>query len=153
TDKFDVQLGGREGWVQEDDGAFTQSGPFIGPVPTIAPPISAQANAFTYLATGRYKIASDIMAYVRLASGYRPGGTKSFRAGVPTQYAPDKTQTYEIGAKGNLFNGALFVDASLFYIGWKDIQVQFRDASANVYQTNGSGAKSQGIELSAATHP
>lgn len=154
TDRFDVQIGGREGWIKERDREFIQSGPFIGAAPRITPPLSSSASAFTYLVTPRYRISPNVMVYARLASGYRPGGPNTVvAAGVPREYAPDKTQNYEIGAKGDLFNGVLSIDASVFYIDWQDIQIQLRDASANVFQTNGSRAKSQGVELSASVHP
>jgi outer membrane receptor protein involved in Fe transport len=73
---------------------------------------------------------------------------------VPRQYDPDKTQNYEVGAKGDLFNHALSVDASVYYIDWRHVQVELLDpTNFQYYNGNGGGAKSQGMELSADLRP
>jgi iron complex outermembrane receptor protein len=59
-----------------------------------------------------------------------------------------------VGAKGDLADHLLSFDASIYYISWKDIQLQLRDPiSQNVYYSNGSRSKSQGIELALEARP
>jgi outer membrane receptor protein involved in Fe transport len=106
--------------------------------------------------TPQFKISTDLMVYARLASGYRPGGPNSAAAivNLPKHFAPDKTQSYELGLKGNVLEHRLSFDASAYYIDWKNIQVFLVDPlSQNGYNSNGSRAKSQGLELSFDSQP
>jgi outer membrane receptor protein involved in Fe transport len=138
-----------------------QTGPYV-PLfypgmssPLYNPPVDTKDNSFTYLVTPRFRLSPDLMLYARLASGYRPGGPNIVSVGrAPPGFAPDKTQNYEIGVKGSTLNHALTFDASVYYIDWKDIQLQLRDpVSGSVYFANGSRAKSQGLELAVEARP
>jgi iron complex outermembrane receptor protein len=156
TDRFDVQVGGRESHIRQ---TFSSSafGPletlFVGQDTIIIPEVDAKANALTYLLTPRFRVSSDFMVYARLASGYRPGGTNA-APGVPRQYDPDKSRNYEIGAKAELLDHKLSLDASLYHIDWKDIQLQLVDpVTFQSFITNESRAKSQGVELSVESRP
>jgi outer membrane receptor protein involved in Fe transport len=92
------------------------------------------------------------MVYARLASGYRAGGPNA-APGAPHEYSPDKTQNYELGMKGDFLDHSLSLDASLYYINWKDIQLSLLTPNFFGYNGNGSRAKSQGIEVSAESRP
>ncbi len=161
TGRFDVQVGGRESRNRQSYSS-TLIGPYV-PVffpgntsPRVEPQLKTRDSSFTYLVTPRFKLSSDLMVYARLASGYRPGGPNpnATALGVPTGYDPDTTRNYEIGAKGDIGNGMLSFDASVYYIDWRDIQVGVTAPCrcAN-YNANGSRAKSQGIELSLEARP
>jgi iron complex outermembrane receptor protein len=158
TDRFDVQFGGRE---SENRQSVTETitGPydeaFLGvPSPVIYPKVDSSANAFTYLVTPRFKISPDLMVYARLASGYRPGGPNYNVGGVPLEYGPDKTENYEIGLKGEAFDRILSFDSSVYYIDWKNIQLDLENlTTGETYYANGSRAKSQGVELSVDVRP
>jgi len=153
-----VQLGGRESYIrqtyrEEDSGPFVPG--FYGVTsPRLVPTLDANANAFTYLVTPRFRLSPDWMVYARLASGYRAGGV-NFSAGtngVPPQYKPDKTQNYELGVKGTFLDRMMSVDASAYYIKWKDIQF-FEVSKGFGFTTNGSAAKSEGLEFSLEARP
>lgn len=157
TERFDVQFGGRESHNRQTLNE-TISGPytlaFLGlPSPVVYPEVQTSDNSFTYLVTPRFKISPDLMVYMRLASGYRPGGPNYNLGGTPPEYAPDKTRNYEIGVKGNALDRALSFDASVYYIDWKNIQLQLENALYETYYANGSRAKSQGAELSVESRP
>jgi iron complex outermembrane recepter protein len=152
TERFDVQIGGRQSHVTESEDPFFQSGPHVGPQPSIAPGDSGTGNAFTYLFTPRFKLSPGVMVYGRFASGYRAGGGNN-NPGAPPSYAPDKTQNYEVGFKGDFLSHTLSVDASVYRINWKDIQIQLTSPQGFIYSTNGGAAKSQGVELSLAANP
>jgi iron complex outermembrane recepter protein len=159
TDQFNIQFGGRESQNRQRY-EETTSGPewaaFGYPNPTIQPPVHTKDDAFTYLVTPQFKFSQDFMAYARFASGYRPGGPNPTCTVFPTpcEYGPDKTANYELGVKGAAFNGLLSYDASLYYIDWKDIQLQVSDRTTGFsYYTNASRARSQGVELSAQAKP
>jgi len=155
TERFDVQIGGRE---SHDTGALqdkglTQGGPLVGPTPVVTPPLDVSSNAFTYLLTPRFKLSPDLMLYARFASGYRPGGGNPPQPGIPSEYGPDKTYNYELGTKGEFLDHRLTLDASVYYIDWKDIQLSAFGAHNLAFGTNGSRAKSEGVELSTMVKP
>jgi iron complex outermembrane recepter protein len=157
TDRLDVQFGGRESQNKQAVAPVINIGPYepylIGnPSPYVSPRFDSKGNAFTYLVTPRFKVSSDFMVYARLASGYRPGGP-NLAPGVPSSYRDDTTENYEVGSKLDIFDHALSIDASLYYINWKDIQLSVVEPTGEGYITNGSRAKSQGVELSVESRP
>lgn len=161
TDRFDVQVGGRESRMTNGSDAVYNGGVLNGPVTVVSPGYNPKSTAFTYLLTPRFRISPDLMTYIRLASGYRPGGggpagpdAVCVLHDFPCEYDPDKTNNYEIGIKGDALDHRLTFDASIFYIDWKNIQL--RAVVPNEvygYTTNGSAAKSQGIEASVEARP
>jgi outer membrane receptor protein involved in Fe transport len=153
TQQFDVQLGARGSDLRQ---TYRQTQTGVGALPTgNVPTISSDANAFTYLLTPRYKFSRDMMLYARLASGYRAGGPNADAGpGTPSKYDPDKTKTYEIGMKADVLDEALTIDTSVYYIDWKDIQLTvLNPQTIRTYITNGSRAKSQGVELAVQSRP
>lgn len=163
SDRLDVQIGGRESHNRQTyssnvSGLYCPV--FLGSMSpcTLTPSTRSTDNSFTYLFTPRFKLSPNLMIYARLASGYRPGGpnTASNVSGtsLPTTYKPDKTENYELGVKGDALDHALSFDASIYYISWKDIQLQLADPTTGLgYSANGSEAKSQGLELSVSARP
>jgi outer membrane receptor protein involved in Fe transport len=160
TDRFDLQLGGRESQNRQSY-SETLSGPaipdFYGlPSPLVNPPVHTKDNAFTYLVTPSYKWSPDLMAYARVASGYRPGGPNPtcILFAIPCHFNPDKTVNYELGMKGELFDHRLSLQAAAYYIHWNDIQLQVYNIEQTAsFFTNASTAKSQGLELSVQARP
>jgi outer membrane receptor protein involved in Fe transport len=74
--------------------------------------------------------------------------------GIPDEFEPDETDNYEIGIKGDFFERRLTLDASAYYIDWKDIQLTVRDPATGLgYNTNASRAKSEGVEVAAILRP
>jgi len=160
TDRFDVQVGGRESenrqTYSEVDGGDYAPAFGLGPAPFITPEVVTKDNAFTYLLTPRFRITPDFMLYARLASGYRAGGPNPNCSAyhVPCHFDPDKTKNYEVGTKGDLFEGKFTVDASFYYINWKDIQLTvLPPGTPDGYFANAGGAKSEGVELSLGFKP
>jgi iron complex outermembrane recepter protein len=153
TPEFDVQVGGRySSNDQESSGVTTIATPaqrFFGPGSS-EPVAKSSDNAFTWLVTPRYKISPDTMAYLRIATGYRPGGPNSSGvAGIPLSFKSDTVTSYEAGLKGALPGLSATYEAALFQIDWDDIQLLTTDVvSQFTYYTNGSTARSRGIELS-----
>lgn len=159
TEQFDIQVGGRVSRDHLDVPEYAYTGPFTTfalnqPSPLVFAHTQFEASTFTYLVTPRLKLSPDLMVYARLASGYRPGAPNFTLPGVPSQSDPDKTQNYEIGVKGDFLERTLSVDASVYYIDWQDIQLSVRDpASGTAYFSNGSAARSAGVELSITSRP
>jgi outer membrane receptor protein involved in Fe transport len=160
SDQFDVQVGGR--YSHNDQSMVHHEWFQFDPYP--APPVEgtnspkASGNAFTYQISPRFRPSPDHMIYGRIASGYRTGGTNAvcgdfgLAAPVPCQFKPDKTVSYELGAKGSLLDNVLTYDLSLFQTEWKDIQiVQVLDVFT--YNGNAGKAHSRGFELALNLRP
>jgi outer membrane receptor protein involved in Fe transport len=96
------------------------------------------------------------MVYSRIASGYRPGGPSFNRTlpGAPQSLKADTTENYEVGIKGDVFDHLLSIDASAYYIDWKDIPVLIQPRnSVLTYLDNAGGAISKGLEVSFSLRP
>ncbi|MEP5937538.1 MAG: TonB-dependent receptor [Erythrobacter sp.] len=63
-------------------------------------------------------------------------------------YVPDTVDSYELGAKTTWLDGDLILNATLFYIDWKDPQISATSINAGTSITvNGVSAESKGIEI------
>lgn len=156
TDRFDVQFGGRESHTTQH--AYNVStGPIVqyyyGMPSLPAPYTPASDNSATYLFTPRFKLSHGQMVYFRFASGYRAGGP-NVAPGAPTEYGPDKTYDFDLGFKGDMLDHLLSIDASLYYIDWKNIQLNAGTSGLGYpYIGNAGSAKSEGVELSVTLRP
>src|SRR5262249_8648488 len=115
-------------------------------------------SSFTYLVTPQLRLSDSLMTYVRLATGYQPGGPNTPGGpgeNLPPVYLPSKTINYELGLKTRLFDRRLSLDTPTSYIDWKDIQLQaFTPPPVPFpYITNIGKARSQGVELEAEFKP
>ena len=106
-------------------------------------------NVFTYSADVRGHFTPENMLYVRVASGYVPGGvvgrTAVTPATIPNSYGPSKTVNYEAGIKNSLIDGRLNVELSAFDIEWHDLQFNTVVGGFGVKSTSGA-ARSTGAE-------
>ncbi|QNH22135.1 TonB-dependent receptor [Xanthomonas sp. GW] len=146
TPQFDIQFGARyaRNSLREnsDTGGLLQD-----------PNQSFDSNkdsATTYLFSPRYRFNDELMTYLRVASGYRAGGSNgTLVANVPFSYDSDSLWSYELGLKTQLLDHSLSLDAALFYIDWSDLQIsQVEPTLGSSYTTNAGKASSQGLELS-----
>lgn len=161
SQKFDIQIGGRESWYDDTGESYFLDGPFVGGAPIETPaPLPASSKVFTYLFTPRLKVTDDLMIYGRLASGYRPGSGSPGRPSdscvvlhLQCQLRPDTTRNYEIGTKGSLFSDALTFDVSVYYIEWQNLQAPLRTDQGLAYVGNAGGANNRGIEFAVSGHP
>jgi iron complex outermembrane recepter protein len=162
TDRFDVQVGGRESLTRQDyqeTDLGVSDELFEGvPSPAVYPTEHTRQNAFTYLLTPRFKLSENSMAYARIASGFRPGGPNFNDFGVlapdvPPSFGADRTKNYELGLKASVLDRKLNIDASAYYIDWKDLQLSLVNSQGLAYQGNAGSAKSQGLELAVDSRP
>lgn len=112
-------------------------------------------NSLSYLATLRWRPAPNISAYLRAASGYRPGGPQTNPTpppGAQTFVRPDTVWNYEAGVKGSVLDGGLSFDISAFRIEWKDIQLNSL-VNGIILQGNAASAVVDGFELQLTARP
>jgi outer membrane receptor protein involved in Fe transport len=154
TDKLEIQIGGRyAGNKQSFDTATVIDGPAqVAFGPSDRQFKGSSDNAFTWLVSPTYHFTHDIMAYIRVANGYRPGGPNLDSTGVGN-YGPDRVINYELGFKGRVVPGLLTIDTALFQIDWTDVQLQGTAPNQFTFVTNGGKARSRGIEFAANLTP
>jgi outer membrane receptor protein involved in Fe transport len=105
--------------------------------------------------------SKDLSTYVSYSNGFRSG----FGQGPLTLLTapnlppvqPDKLDNYEIGAKGEMLNGLISFDTSVYYMKWKDVQqnvnVYYQNLGAVTANVNGPSASGTGVDFLVTLHP
>jgi iron complex outermembrane recepter protein len=143
TPAFEVGVGGRyssekQSYTQQNDGLVTGTDDFT---------THSDQDAFTYSADAKYTFNPAAMVYLRVASGFVPGGPNDALPGspLPETFHSSTTTNYEVGVKGAALDGRLNYDFDVFDVEWKDIQLVA--AINGLYGvTNGGAAHSRGVE-------
>lgn len=158
TPQADLQVGARFSDINESYYSYlTITGPateVFGPT-SIVPQTTSSAHPVTWLVTPSYHFTPDLMTYFRASSGYRPGAPNTGVPGVPPTYAPDTVVSYELGIKADVgADHRLSFDAAAFQIDWNHIQLpDTNPLNGLTYFSNGSEARSRGVELDATWRP
>ncbi|MES2489736.1 MAG: TonB-dependent receptor [Pseudomonadota bacterium] len=99
--------------------------------------------------------SDDLKFYFTASRGFRFGGPQLAASTptttVPTAYKSDSLWNYELGMRSDWLDRTLRIDASVYYVDWKNPQVfQMSPAQpiAIGFIDNVGGAKSKGIEVS-----
>jgi len=154
TSKLDLQGGLRyshNSQEQEQKG----SGLLVGP----APKRDSSEDPVTYLASLRYLANDHLMSYLRVASGYRPGGPNIVLndpvTGEPLAnptFDSDSLTSYEAGIKISNSDRRYALDAAIYQIDWDDIQIIAAINGVGV-TANAASARSRGAELTLTGRP
>ncbi len=154
-DRFDITAGGRYSHNrQRSDQRVLQFG--IG-----ANRLGKSAQGvFTWSVSPRFELGEDAALYARVAKGYRPGGPNaipsSLPPGFPTAFQADTVISYESGIRAETRDRSVSIDASAFYIDWRDILILTvfnGDSGGTGINGNGGRARSKGFELAATVRP
>jgi iron complex outermembrane recepter protein len=119
------------------------------------PPIHSSNDHLTYLATLRWRPMSNLSFFARAASGYRSGGPQIapiVPPGAQTKIDPDTVWNYEVGVKGDAFDKLLSLEASVYHIDWRDIQL-YTIFGGSQLLANAGKAKVDGFEAQATLRP
>lgn len=153
--KFDVSGGVRYS-TNKQVFQLSARGALVGaPQTTLTklPTIRSREDNTTWLGSARYHFTKDIMAFVRVASGYAPGGANTPYPGVPQATVGSETLiSYEAGIKSEFLNRRALINVSVFHIDWSNIQLAARLGAVG-YTANGGSARSDGVELSSRFTP
>jgi iron complex outermembrane receptor protein len=92
-----------------------------------------------------HNFSPDVMAYASYNRGFKSGQFNLSRPQDP-DVDPETLDAYEIGAKTELFDRRLRLNASAFYYDYKDIQVQLVNGT-NILFLNAARARIKGFDL------
>lgn len=114
------------------------------------PPVNLQSSdsKILYQANLRWRPSDDLSLFFRTATGYRPGGPQNNPGAPSKSFQPDTVTDYELGAKASLFDRHLSLEATLYYMDWRDVQLNGL-ISGITFVANGGTARVKGIELQA----
>lgn len=144
TGSFDVTAGVR--WAKNQQDFRQISGGVLPGLPPADFPGHSEEDVWTYAISPRLHVSDDTMMYVRVASGYRPGGPNVAVLGVPPQVDADKLTNYEAGIKTEFLERRALVNLAAFYIDWTNIQQTEAFGGVNGL-TNAGDAVTKGAEL------
>ncbi|WP_347271160.1 TonB-dependent receptor [Rhizorhabdus histidinilytica] len=128
-----------------------------GGVSTIIGPArgSTKNTNTSFLGSVSYQINPDALVYAKVSTGYKSGGFNP-RADTLNSFAPEKLVSYETGAKIDLFDRHLRINAAAFLSKYDDLQVpQFAAGSggASTLLVNAGKAEFKGFELEVTAIP
>lgn len=135
----------------EKTGDFT-SGTYYGR------PLRALTDVSAHLSEGsgdpsvtlQYDATRHVMVYASFAEGSKSGGFVSNTFGIMPddfQFAPERSRNYEVGLKSTLADGRLLLDASIYDLQIKNLQVSSYVPSISSFVTdNAAEATSKGAE-------
>lgn len=154
TDRLDLSGGLR---YAKNEQTYEQiaSGLLVAP----APKRSSSENVTTYLANAKYRLNDRSIAYLRYATGYRPGGPNMVSNDpvtgeplAPPTFDSDSLESYEAGYKVSTADGRFGLDASVYLIDWTDLQIVALRNGVGVV-ANASEAAIKGAELTVTARP
>jgi iron complex outermembrane receptor protein len=184
TEQWSLSVGGRYTWDERKARILRQnylgggSPVFGGAGLALGAPSTdfsgrAKFEKFTPRASVSFKPTPDHNIYASYSQGFKGGGfdprgvginAPAATPGAPTDteisdylsFEPETVDSYEIGYKGNLFGGALYIAAAAFYMDYKDVQIP-GSAGCTVgglptfcgIITNAGKARFKGVELEA----
>jgi outer membrane receptor protein involved in Fe transport len=146
TQRFDVSAGVRLA-RNEQELSSRVTGPLFPATDTRG---RSSESVFNYSVAPRFRLNDDAMIYLRVATGYRPGGPNSVlnpQEGIPTEFKSDRIINYEAGVKTSLLEERVTFNVAAFQIDWQDVQIGLIDFTTGTgYFDNGKAARSRGLE-------
>lgn len=145
TDKLTLSLGARlEGFSEDLDSEQT-----ILVTNTVNPTIAAASDETVTFRTGLvYDWTDSFASYFNFSTGFQPQGASSQEPEAGGPFAPERGRLFEVGAKWNLFDDALYLQASAYQINKTNILVADPTPDAPTGSLASIGeARSRGIEF------
>jgi iron complex outermembrane receptor protein len=119
-------------------------------------PSSTSEHGFNPKLSLAYAASPDLMVYALGSEGFRFGSpnTPGLSAyAIPSGSKSDTLRNYELGTRSRWDDGRLTLDATLFWLDWRDIQLRLQTPDYIAYSTNGGKASSKGVEIAATWKP
>lgn len=152
TQQLSLTIGARYTRDKIDNSAFGVVA-FESPVPDARG--SRTFSNFSPRVVLKFMPSQDLTTYATISRGYKAGGIDLNPEAI-TSFEPEKLTNYELGVKAQLADGRVRLEASVFYLDWKDLQAQTNylavpgDISSAITKTlNAAKASSKGVEFMA----
>ena len=133
------------------------------PGPGQGPQLASSTDDVIFRVNVAYQLTDDVMTYLQFAQGFRAGGTNDQTAAslagvtIPAGFNSDSLDNYELGFKSSWYDSRLFLNGSLYFIDWSDIQVRQQATAPGgltfTYRGNGGAAEVKGVELELQAYP
>jgi iron complex outermembrane recepter protein len=120
TDHLDLTGGLRYFHDEVTDGEYVSG----------APPAPIISNTSTFHKVSprgvlSWHVTDDQTVYASYSEGFRSGGNQdpaTLHIAPFPAFKPDNLKNYELGTKGNLWQGRVTFDASVYYMDWQNVQ-------------------------------
>lgn len=115
---------------------------------------SLDARQLTPKFAAQYLTTAGNKYYATVSRGYKAGGfNRSIASEDEQRYAPEYSWNYEVGTHLNLLGDKLTLDADLYYIDWKHMQLTYTYIGIGTITTNAGHADSKGAEITVNARP
>lgn len=118
--------------------------------PASAEELSNTEEEFTGTAALNYQINEDVMTYLRFSRGYRSGafngGLVYASEGKDAYVDPEFVDAYELGMKGEFYDGLMRLNAAAFFYKYEDQQFPNQVGISTVLE-NAGGVDILGLEI------
>jgi iron complex outermembrane receptor protein len=150
--KLSFTAGLRFDYESKDANLKSSSGPSTSPSDSFSE-VSPQFSL-------AYQFTPNHMTYMSATRGYKAGGFNPAPTGIPApagteSYGPEHTWNYELGHKAKWLEDRLETTVALFYIDWKNLQLnqQIPFSGGQYFIGNAGRANSKGLEVETRYRP
>ena len=149
SDAFSITAGGRFEGVRESAQTVDILDGFVVPVVKDVPILAEYEDEFfSYKAEVDFKPVDDVLLYASIARAWLPGGTGS---GNPdptiTNFKPEKSWNYEIGAKTQFLDRRVTLNMALYQTDISNYQELIRDTPISGFVSNANKVRAKGFEV------
>ncbi|MCC5867685.1 MAG: TonB-dependent receptor, partial [Gammaproteobacteria bacterium] len=148
-----LNIGGEIRYTDESQLQTGRREIFFLPLPTLTTSDTIDLDYWTGRVSVDYEVADDVLVYAYAARGLKTGGINTgFEETSPLyQFGPETNWTYELGVKSQFWDRRAILNAAVFYIDWRDVQVRAPGSiTTSSAVINGAGATSKGVEIDGA---
>ncbi|MFV8816140.1 TonB-dependent receptor [Haliea sp. E17] len=159
TDTLKLTVGARYSVDEKEVDALNYCGEFKTSIPSGAAscfgaPYHLKQNRsddnFSPSVTLEWSPTIEHMLYAKVSQGYKSGGfdLQSLSGDPATfEFEPEEVDSYEIGSKSTLLDGAMTLNVAVYRNEYKDLQVSTFDGFVGFNVGNAAEAISQGVDL------
>jgi iron complex outermembrane receptor protein len=155
TDALSLTAGGR--WTKDEKDWCVQgeAALFFVSVPTVGELCGSESwTNFSPRLVVDYALSDDAMMYASVTRGYKAGGFNpaaadfdgDFVGDAVADFDPEENTSYEIGAKTEMLDGSMRLNAALYFSDYEDLQVATATIGG-ILIDNAAEAEVRGIEL------
>lgn len=146
TNHWRLTFGGR----YYHDRLFTETASGVPGTPYDIVAGTQKGDGFIPKGSITFEPSSTFLIYGLVSTGFRMGGVNlvppipTFQ--TPATYKSDSLTNYELGLRDSMLNRTLFLNSTVFYVDWQDVQIRLNRPDGYTYVANAGAARSAGLE-------